>query len=56
MHYKFALVDATYLINGSFNWTRSATKYHNENITLLTDPELIKAFANKFEDMWHQFA
>jgi mitochondrial cardiolipin hydrolase len=56
MHHKFALVDNKYLINGSFNWTRSASKYNNENITLLTNHDLISKFQNKFEEMWKQFS
>ncbi len=56
MHHKFALIDSTYLINGSFNWTRSASKYNNENITILTDPELTSRFSEKFEDLWREFS
>jgi len=52
MHHKFALVDAIFLINGSFNWTRSASKYNNENIAILTNPELTVKFIHKFEEMW----
>ena len=55
MHHKFAVIDSTWLINGSFNWTRSASQYNNENITVLTDPELVKKFAEKFEELWQEF-
>lgn len=55
MHHKFCLVDQTYLINGSFNWTRSASKHNDENITILFDPELIEKFSRKFEEMWRAF-
>ena len=55
MHHKFAVVDSRYLINGSFNWTRSASKYNNENITVLGDPELIGRFSKKFNEMWLEF-
>ncbi len=56
MHHKFALIDSIFLINGSFNWTRSASKYNNENITILTDPELTIQFSEKFEDLWREFS
>ena len=55
MHHKFALIDQAYLINGSFNWTRSASKYNNENITVVSTPKTITSFSQKFEEMWHNF-
>jgi len=55
MHHKFCLVDQTYLINGSFNWTRSASTHNHENITILSNPELIEKFSRKFEEMWQDF-
>ena len=36
MHHKFALVDGAWLLNGSFNWTRSASVNNEENL-LVTD-------------------
>lgn len=35
MHHKFALIDDSVLITGSFNWTASAEAEHDENILLL---------------------
>lgn len=55
MHHKFAIVDNKYLINGSFNWTRSATSVNNENITVLSDQYLVSEFAGKFNSLWRQF-
>ncbi len=55
MHHKFALIDGIYLINGSFNWTRSATKYNNENITVTGDVGLVKRFSERFEGLWKEF-
>jgi len=55
MHHKFALIDQRFLINGSFNWTRSASKYNNENITVDSSPVLMKRFSSKFEEMWRAF-
>lgn len=55
MHHKFALVDQNYIINGSFNWTRSASKYNNENITVTSNPMILASFARKFEEMWRSF-
>jgi len=52
MHHKFAIVDNRQLINGSFNWTRSASKYNQENVTVGNDQKLIKHFDRIFDDLW----
>lgn len=54
MHHKFAIIDNQYLINGSFNWTRSATKYNQENIVISDDSTLIADFAKVFEKLWRE--
>ncbi len=54
MHHKFALVDGRRLITGSYNWTRGATRNH-ENVTVLSAPELVDAFAKEFERLWSSF-
>ena len=54
MHHKFALVDDQ-LINGSFNWTRSATEYNQENIVITDHPELIPRFDTMFNELWRRF-
>lgn len=54
MHHKFAIVDAQKLINGSFNWTRSASNYNQENIVVMSDYNLINDFQEVFEKLWKQ--
>lgn len=56
MHHKFALFDGRVLLNGSFNWTRSASENNHENLVLTTDVEQVKGFARQFEDLWERFA
>lgn len=55
MHHKFSVIDGKTLINGSFNWTRSATDHNHENIVIHTDVQLIKEFQQRFEQLWKQF-
>lgn len=55
MHHKFAVIDGKTLINGSFNWTRSATDYNHENIVVHNNVQLCKTFAQCFEKLWAQF-
>lgn len=54
MHHKFAIFDQGILVNGSFNWTRSASKVNEENITVLYDASLVSSFSETFESLWHQ--
>lgn len=54
MHHKFALVDQSNLINGSFNWTRSASKYNQENIVVTNDAKLIGSFQKVFDSLWKE--
>lgn len=55
MHHKFALIDGHTLINGSFNWTRSASDYNHENILVTNEPLLVAAYLNEFEQLWKKF-
>lgn len=55
MHHKFAIIDGHTLINGSFNWTRSASLSNQENIMILKEPRLLDIFAKKFEELWQEF-
>ncbi|MGH1439419.1 MAG: phospholipase D-like domain-containing protein [Cellvibrionaceae bacterium] len=55
MHHKFALVD-DYLLNGSFNWTRSASERNQENIVISDNPTLIRDFDRTFNELWAAFS
>jgi len=55
MHHKFCIIDDTILLNGSFNWTRSAATKNNENVAVLDDPVLISLFKKEFERLWSKF-
>eukprot|EP00996_Jenningsia_fusiforme_P003277 NODE_4077_length_865_cov_21.444853_g3762_i0.p1 GENE.NODE_4077_length_865_cov_21.444853_g3762_i0~~NODE_4077_length_865_cov_21.444853_g3762_i0.p1 ORF type:complete len:132 (+),score=29.52 NODE_4077_length_865_cov_21.444853_g3762_i0:309-704(+) len=56
MHNKFAVLDGQLVINGSFNWTWSASKNNNENIMITNDMEFVSDYADYFEKIWEQFA
>lgn len=54
MHNKFAIVDSTWLIQGSMNWTHQAT-YGNWESVLITDLQsLIIPFSIGFEKTWQK--
>jgi cardiolipin hydrolase len=52
MHHKFALVDGAWLLNGSYNWTRSACEHNEENVILTNDPALVRQFQEQFDALW----
>lgn len=55
MHHKFALIDDSILITGSFNWTASAEAENDENILLLKGfPATCKSYSREFERIWHE--
>ena len=55
MHHKFAVFDGRVLLNGSYNWTRSASLYNEENFLLTGEPRLIQPFRELFGQLWQQF-
>ena len=54
MHNKFAVIDNKVLITGSFNWTASAERDNQENLLIITDENVIKQYAQRFEMLWRQ--
>ncbi|PRP77339.1 ubiquitin specific protease 42 [Planoprotostelium fungivorum] len=56
MHHKFCIVDNAVLLNGSFNWTRSASNSNHENVAVSDTPSLIAAFHTEFDRLWAKFA
>ena len=55
MHHKFALFDGQRLLNGSYNWTRSASLRNEENFVVTNDRKLVREFNSHFEYLWHLF-
>lgn len=55
MHHKFAIFDDSLLLNGSFNWTRSASERNEENLVRHDNPELIDMFAQQFDTLWSRY-
>lgn len=52
MHHKFAVLDGATLLNGSYNWTRSACTFNEENLVVTSDAALVASFARHFAEMW----
>lgn len=56
MHHKFALFDAKLLLNGSFNWTRSATTSNEENLLVTDHALLVASYRTEFDKLWARYA
>lgn len=52
MHHKFAIFDGTILLTGSYNWTRSAAQFNEENIVVVGDCSLVESFQKEFDRLW----
>nr|WP_321410626.1 phospholipase D-like domain-containing protein [uncultured Carboxylicivirga sp.] len=52
MHHKFAIFDKSILLTGSYNWTRSAGQYNQENILETNDPNALNDYQNEFNRLW----
>ena len=55
MHHKFAVIDGSRLLNGSYNWTRGAAEVNFENVVDAAEAGLVAAFAAEFERLWKAF-
>lgn len=52
MHHKFMVVDDVITLTGSYNWTRSAELYNQENTISIEDESFSNAFNLEFEKLW----
>ena len=52
MHMKSMIIDDTYSVIGSMNFTKSGEKYNDENVVIIKNPELTKAFKKVFVNFW----
>jgi len=55
MHHKFAVIDKSVVITGSFNWTMQAVKYNQENLLFFENKFLAEKYTLAFEDLWKNF-
>jgi phosphatidylserine/phosphatidylglycerophosphate/cardiolipin synthase-like enzyme len=52
MHNKFAVIDDKVLITGSFNWTAAAERENQDNLLVITDENLVRKYAQRFDILW----
>jgi phosphatidylserine/phosphatidylglycerophosphate/cardiolipin synthase-like enzyme len=55
MHHKFAVLDNSVVITGSFNWTMQAVKFNQENILFYENKVIASQFTKEFDRLWNDF-
>lgn len=54
MHMKSIMIDDKYVVLGSMNFTKSGEKYNDENVMIIYNPQMTKAFKQKFLYFWKE--
>lgn len=54
MHHKYAIFDSGQILTGSYNWTRSAAEYNEENFIVTSDARIRSSFESHFERLWER--
>ncbi len=49
MHHKVIIIDESIVILGSFNFSNNATRYNDENLVIIHDPALARAYDEEFQ-------
>ena len=52
MHHKFAVIDASVIITGSFNWSTQAVNHNQENILFFENKYLAEKYLEQFNKLW----
>lgn len=56
MHNKFVVVDNSFILTGSFNWTVQAAKNNQENISIIDHPFYVHEYREEFKRLWAEFS
>ena len=51
---KSILIDDIYTVLGSMNFTKSGERYNDENVLIIENPSLTRAFKEKFLHFWKE--
>jgi cardiolipin hydrolase len=55
MHNKYAIIDESIIVTGSFNWTTQAINNNQENLIFYEDKELASQYLKEFNKLWNEF-
>lgn len=54
MHHKVIIIDDRTVITGSYNFSRSAEEYNDENFLIIDDPAIARQYIEEFERVFAQ--
>jgi phosphatidylserine/phosphatidylglycerophosphate/cardiolipin synthase-like enzyme len=54
LHHKAMIIDDQIVITGSYNFTNSAERSNDENLVIVSDPALARAFVEEFDRIYAQ--
>jgi phosphatidylserine/phosphatidylglycerophosphate/cardiolipin synthase-like enzyme len=54
LHHKVIIIDEHIVITGSYNFTGSAERDNDENLVIVDDPRLARAYLDEFEQVYAQ--
>jgi len=52
MHHKVIIVDGIIVLTGSFNWSKSAQEYNNENLVIVRSTYVAAIYEEEFQKIW----
>jgi phosphatidylserine/phosphatidylglycerophosphate/cardiolipin synthase-like enzyme len=52
MHHKVFVIDGKVTITGSYNFTASAAEDNDENLLIITNPDIARSYAGEFEKVY----
>ena len=55
MHNKYAIIDNSVIVTGSFNWTTQAINNNQENILIYENKQIAEEYTKEFNRLWEQF-
>jgi phosphatidylserine/phosphatidylglycerophosphate/cardiolipin synthase-like enzyme len=54
MHHKFMVVDGKIVVTGSYNWSYSAEERNDENLVVISSPDIARLYEAEFSRVWGQ--
>jgi hypothetical protein len=55
MHNKYAIIDESVIVTGSFNWTSQAINNNQENLLFYEDKDIAEKYTKEFNNLWDSF-
>jgi phosphatidylserine/phosphatidylglycerophosphate/cardiolipin synthase-like enzyme len=54
MHHKFMVVDGRIVVTGSYNWSYGAEENNDENMIVVSNPDVARLYESEFQRVWSQ--